>query len=191
MTTNALGVDVGGLDVSAFVEAARYAFVGASILWLVLSARLRRPGWLLAGVVLANAFVWFVTNYPLQQIYGLPLSRDRVGNLALCQVVVAGHSPLRSAQLGQLHFEPFWGAFVAVLSGFDPERALGLYPFLSLLMAMGFALSLYFMRRSLDGTDTRWERVLVAGFATLLSSAPFEYAGIYRQPWMMTFLLKP
>ena len=191
MPTNALGIDVAGLDVSAFLTGARAAFVVASVAWLLFSMRVRRPGWLLAGVLAANAFVWLETNYPLRQVYGLPLSRDRVGNLALCQVVVAGNSPIRSPQLGQLHFEPFWGAFVALSSGFDPERALRVYPFFALIMAVGFVLSLYFGLRPLDGSETRWERVIVAGFATLLSSAPFEYTGIYRQPWMMTFLLKP
>jgi hypothetical protein len=130
--------------------------------------------------------VWLATNYPLQQIYGLT-GRDRVGNLALCQVVAAGNSPIRTAQLGQLHFEPFWGAVMAVLSGFSPDRLLWLYPFMALVTAAGFAVSLYVCFQPWSG----WERALVAGFATLLSSAPFEYTGIYRLPWTMTFLLKP
>jgi hypothetical protein len=180
-------------DLAAVLLAARYAFVAAALVWLLLGLRVRRPGWLVAGVVAANIFVWAETNLPLQQIYGLPASRDRVGNLALCQVVAAGNSPIRTAQLGQLHFEPFWSAFTAVASGFDPDRLLRLYPYFALLASAGFALSLYFALRppASGGAWSGWERALVAGFATLLSSTAFEHTGIYRQPWAMTFLLKP
>jgi len=183
----AMSVDTGLL-------AARYAFVGLALVWLWLATRVRRPSWLIAGVIAANAWVWAETNLPLQQIYGVSRSRDRVGNLALCQVVAAGNSPIRTAQLGQLHFEPFWSAFTAVASGFDPERLLHLYPFFSLLGAAGFALSLYLALRPPEAAGdawSGWERALVAGFATLLSSSPLEHMGIYRQPWAMTFLLKP
>jgi hypothetical protein len=82
---------------------------------------------------------------------------------------------------------------VAVVSGFEPERVLRLYPFLPLMMAAGFALALYAGLSPLArGNDwSAWERVCVAGCATLLSSSPFEFSGIYRVPWAMTFLLKP
>lgn len=157
------------------------------LLWLLVSLRVRRPGFLLLGVLLAIVWVFCATHWPLQSLYGLLTSSDRVGNLALVQVVAAGNSPLHTAQAGQLTFEPFWGLLVAVLSGFNPERVLALYPFLGLATCLGFALSLFVSLRSFSP----WERVLVAGFATLLSSAPFEYAGTYRVPWAMTFLLKP
>jgi hypothetical protein len=144
--------------------------------------------------VAANGYVWLVTNYPLQQLYGFA-ARDRVGNLALCQVVAAGNSPLRTAQLGQLHFEPFWGLLVALLSGFEPDRVLRLYPYFALLAAAGFTVSLYFgLRPPNDGEGqawSGWERALMAAFATLLSSSPLEFTGIYRLPWSLTFLLKP
>lgn len=158
-------------------------------MWLAASLRVRRPGFLLAGVALAIVWLGATTLWPLQSLYGLLTSGDRVGNLALVQVVAAGNSPLRTAQAGQLHFEPFWGLLVAALSGFDPERVLAIYPFLSLLTCVGFALALFFGLRAPGWSP--WERVLVAFFATLLSSAPFEYAGTYRVPWAMTFLLKP
>lgn len=157
--------------------------------WLLLSLWVRRPGFLLLGALLAIVWVFGVTHWPLQSLYGLLTSGDRVGNLALVQVVAAGNSPLHTAQAGQLTFEPFWGLLVAALSGFEPERVLVLYPFLSLATCLGFALSLF---SSLRGEAwSPWERALVAGFATLLSSAPLEYAGTYRVPWAMTFLLKP
>jgi len=187
--------DAGRAEVAALLQAARHAFVLASLAWILLGLKVRRPWWLVAGVVAANAWVWAETTLPLQQIYGLPASRDRVGNLALCQVVAAGNSPIRTAQLGQLHFEPFWSLFTAVVSGFDPERLLRLYPGFALLAAVGFVSSLYGgLRPPRDAGPeawSGWERALVAGFATLLASTPFEHLGIYRQPWAMTFLLKP
>jgi hypothetical protein len=151
--------------------------------------RVRRPGFLLLGVLLALSWVFCATLWPLQSLYGLLTSGDRVGNLGLVQVVAAGNSPLRSPQAGQLTFEPFWGLLVGLLSGFDPERVLWLYPFLSLATSLGFASALYACLRGPAWSE--WERVAVAAFATLLSSAPFEYAGTYRVPWAMTFLLKP
>jgi hypothetical protein len=149
----------------------------------------RRPAFLLLGVLLAITWAFSVTHWPMRSVYGLLTSNDRVGNLALVQVVAAGNSPLRTAQAGQLHFEPLWGLLVAAVSGFDPERVLALYPFFPLLMCLGFALSLYACLRGEGWSPS--ERVLIAAFATLLSSAPFEYAGTYRVPWAMTFLLKP
>jgi hypothetical protein len=195
MTTgaNLFGLDVSWLDVPAFIATSQLLYALVAALWLLLALRLRRPGLLLAGVVAANAWAWFVTNFPLQSLYGVANSSDRLNNLAFCTVVAAGHSPLRTYQAGHIHFEPFWGALVAVLSGWSPDRVLVLYPFLPLVMAAGFALTLGIALRS-DGPDDgwgRWERALVAGFATLLSSAPFEHLGTYRTPWPMTFLLKP
>lgn len=184
-------MDVSGLDVGAFLTGARLLFPVAACLWLAALLRVRRPAWLLAGVVLANAYAWGVTNFPLQRVYGLGVSPDRVGNLGLVQVVAAGNSPLRTAQVGQLHFEPFWGMVVAVLSGGEPERVLRIYPFLSLLMMAGFTLAVYAGLRPRMGGDSGWERAVAAGFATLLSSTPLDATGSYRVPWALTFLLKP
>ncbi|HUG54684.1 MAG TPA: hypothetical protein VMR21_13840, partial [Vicinamibacteria bacterium] len=171
-----------------------------------LVAWLRRPGMLLAGVLLGNAYAWAETNWPLQRVYALGTSSDRVNNVALCQVVAAGHSPLHTPQVGQMHFEPFWAVVTAVLSGWDTERLLALYPFFPLLMAAGFALSLHYALRPRPGAGgappsdaaspadldwSGWERALVALFATLLSSAALDYTSPYRVPWAMTFLLKP
>ena len=99
-----------------------------------------------------------------------------------------------------MHFEPFWAVMTAALSGWDPERLLRIYPLLPLAMAWGFALSLFFALRPLPGGEGKpddpepwsgWERALIALSATLLSSAPLDYAAPYRVPWAMTFLLKP
>ena len=174
--------------------AARLAYPVLALAGLAVLLRWRRPQWLLAGVLAAQAYAWGVTNYPLQRLYALGPSRDRIGNLGLVQVVAAGGSPLQTTQVGQLHFEPFWGLLVAAVSGWEPERVLRLYPFLPLVMAVGFPLALYLGLRPLDKNAdgwSAWERVLVAGFAALLSSSALDYAGAYRVPWARSFLLKP
>jgi hypothetical protein len=165
-----------------------------AVVWLALLRRWRRPEWLLGGVLAAQAYAWTVTNYPLQRLYALGPSRDRIGNLGLAQVVAAGDSPLQTTQVGQLHFEPFWGLLVAAVSGWNPERVLALYPFLSLVVALGFPLAVYYGLKSPDKESdawSGWERALMAGFAALLSSFPLDYAGTFRVPWARTFLLKP
>ena len=197
---NLFGVDVRALDVEAFLAVARHAFPLLALAWLVLVARSRRPSVLLLGVLLANAYAWLETNWPLQRLYALGPSSDRVNNLALCQVVAAGHSPLHTPQVGQMHFEPFWAMVTAIVSGWSPSRLLSIYPFFPAVMACGFALSLYFALRPLttagatsseEGAWSGWERALIALFATLLSSTALDHAGPYRVPWAMTFLLKP
>jgi hypothetical protein len=203
---NLFGVDVRGLDVEAFLSSARHLYPVLALAWLALVLRARRPTLLLAGVLLANAYVWLETNWPLQRLYALGPSSDRVNNLALCQVVAVGHSPLHTPQVGQMHFEPFWAVVTATLSGWDAERLLALYPWLPLVTACGFALSLFFalspgsaaagpasadVAAADEPAWSGWERALIALFATLLSSAPLDYTGPYRVPWAMTFLLKP
>jgi len=193
--TNFLGVDVHGLDVAAFLAAARHLYPVLALIWLAALLRIRRAEWLLAGVVLANAFAWLETNYPLQRIYAFGPSRDRVGNIALAQVVAAGSPVLETWQVGQMHFEPFWGLIVAAASGWNVERVLALYPWFSLVMMVAFAISLYFGMAKPGGPgqdeESPWERAFVAGFATLLCSMPFDFTRPYRAPWALTFLLKP
>jgi hypothetical protein len=199
--TNVFGVDVSQLDVPAFLSLARTLFPLLGLAWLAATVRLRLPGVLLLGVVLANAYVWLETNWPLQRLYALGPSSDRVNNLALCQVVAAGHSPLVGPQIGKAHFEPLWALITSVLSGFDTDRLLRLYAFLPLLAVAAFAVSLYFALRPLQGAPSAdepegggwcpWQRATIAAFATLLASDALDYGGSYRVPWAMTFLLKP
>ncbi|PYQ02598.1 MAG: hypothetical protein DMF82_15585, partial [Acidobacteria bacterium] len=190
--TNFLGVDVHGLDVGAFLAAARHLYPLLAVLWLAALLRIRRAEWLLAGVIAANAFAWLETNYPLQRIYAFGPSRDRVSNIALVQVVATGNPVLETWQVGQLHFEPLWGLLVAAASGWNVERVLRLYPWFSLATMIAFVLSLYLgLRREGTDDESPWERALVAGFATLLCSLPFDFARPYRVPWALTFLLKP
>jgi hypothetical protein len=195
---NLFGADVRTLDAVAFLAQARLLFSLAAVAGLALmlmAPRLRRPGFLLAGVLAANAWAWLETTWPLQRLYALGPSSDRLNNVAMCQGVAAGGSPLATPQVGHVHFEPFWGLLVAVSSGFDPARVLDVYAVMPLVAVCAFAASLYFALRPLRGDPgggwSPWERALIAGAATLLSSAPLDYALTYRVPWAMTFLLKP
>jgi hypothetical protein len=67
------------------------------------------------------------------------------------------------------------------------------YAFLPLFMAWAMALAFYFCLRVDESAEawSGWERAFVAGFVTLLSSAPLDFTGPYGGPWAMTFLLKP
>jgi hypothetical protein len=80
---NLLGVDVAGLDAAAFFRVARTLYPFLALAGLLLSLRVRRPGFLLLGVLLACGYAFFVTHWPLQSLYGLLTSNDRVANLAL------------------------------------------------------------------------------------------------------------
>lgn len=196
---NLLGIDVSGMDVRAFLAGARALFPILALTWLLLVARARKAGGLLAGVLLANAWAFAITNLPLPRLYALGPSLDRVGNVALCQVVAAGGYPLHTWLVGQLHFEPFWSLLVAAVSGWDPEHVLLLYPWFGLVTVLGFALAMYLglAPRPADGVGrpapswTDWERALIAGFATLMASTPLDFVMPHRVPWAMTFLLKP
>jgi len=190
---NALGADVTGLDVAAFLERARLVGALGLVLWALLLARWRRPGVLLGGAVAANAFVWLVTSWPLQRLYALGPSADRLTNLGWCTTVAAAGAPLQTTQVGQLHFEPFWGVLVAALAGFDAERVLALYPFLSLAVAVLLPLAIFFGLRPVTPGEgwSAWERAAAAAAASLLWSAPFDFAGTYRNAWSLSFLLKP
>jgi hypothetical protein len=200
MPRNLFGVDVGGLEVASFVAFWRVAYVGLALAALWLVAWRRRAAWLVLGLLGANALAWAVTTYPLQRLYALGVGRDRVTNLAYCQVVAAGNSPLETMQVGHTHFDRhgrphhvLWGVLVAALSGWDPGRVLTLYGWLPLLMLWGVVLSLYFGLRSPpgDGAWSPWERALVAGGATLLCASPLDFTSPYSPAWSMMFLLKP
>ncbi len=196
---NILGIEVSGLDVEAFLRAGSLLFPLAALCWLAMLLRVRRPAFLLLGVLGANAFVWLMTNYPLARLYALGASGDRLNNLAMCQVVASGHTPFETWQVGQSNLGPglrpyvmLWTVLVSSLSGFDPERLLPLYGLLPLVMACGFALALYFgLGPAGGGFWSPWQRALVAGFATLMASAPTDFMGTYDVPWALMFLLKP
>jgi hypothetical protein len=186
-------VDVSGLDVAAFLAQARLLAALGGLAWVALVLRLRRPAVVLGGVLLANAYVWLISSWPLQRIYALGPSADRLTNVAWCTMVAAGAPPLQTTQVGQIHFEPFWGVLVAALGGFDADRVLALYPFLSLLVALAFPLALYSGLEPAQpgGGWSAWERAAAALAGSLLIAMPFDYVSVYRVPWVRMFLLKP
>jgi hypothetical protein len=193
---NLFGADVSALDVPTFLAAARHLFALAALAWLALLLKLRSPRWLLLGVLLANAWVWAETTWPLQRLYALGPSSDRLNNVAMAQNVAAGRSPLAVPQVETINFEPLWAALVGVLSGFSPDRLLLLYAWMPLLAVTAVALSFYAALRPLPGSEvgegwSPWERALVAAGATLLASDALDFTGPYRVPWAMTFMLKP
>jgi hypothetical protein len=200
MAGNPFGIDVSALDVPSFLAVARLWYPVLALSGLVLVAWRRRSSWLLLGVLLANTFAWAVTNYPLQRLYALGVGKDRVNNLAFCQVAAAGNSPLDTLQVGYTHFSRhgrphhvLWAAVVAALSGWNPGRVLALYAWIPLLMLWGFALALYAGLRPPPGTPgwSGWERACVAGGATLLCASPLDFTSPYSPAWSMVFLLKP
>lgn len=191
---NAFGIDVSRLDVASFLHHLRLAMIVLVLFGLWLLARRGRPVGLVVGVVLANSYVWLATNYPLQRLYALGPSADRVNNVGLAQVVGVGGRPLETTQIYQSHFEPFWGWLVSTLALGDPERLLRIYPFLSLIIVAAFAVSIYAALRPpapASEWPEPWERALMAGFATLLCAAPMDFQEDLRNPWSMTFVLKP
>jgi hypothetical protein len=193
MGENLFGIGVSNLDVERFLATGRHLFPLLALGWLAVGLRLRRPAFVAGGVALANAYAWLLTSYPLQSLYGMGTSEDRLGNLGLCQVVAAGNSPLRTTQVGQLHFEPFWSLLVALASGFDTRRVLSLYAYLPLAVMVGFVAALYLALRPPRGL-VGWspgERAAVAAFTTLVASSPLDFAHLYRVPWAHMFLLKP
>ncbi|MCU0241088.1 MAG: hypothetical protein MUF51_01540 [Vicinamibacteria bacterium] len=194
---NLIGMDVSRWNVAEFLARSELMMIAVFLLGLVWLSKKQQPALLWAAILGGNAYVFWVTNAPLMRLYALGPSYDRLGNVGLCQVVATGNSALQTYQVGQLHFEPFWSALVAALAGFDPVRVLRLYPFLPLIMALAYALSLGLGLRmkaagdAAEGAWGTWERAVIALFATLLSSSPLDYAGPYRVPWSMMFLLKP
>lgn len=182
--------------VRSSIEATRALYLIGALAWLALVPRVRRPAFLLAGVLAANAAAWWMTEAPLQRPYAVGASRDRLHNLAACQVVAAGNSVAETWQAGQPqaqgrpHYRS-WPLFVAVVSGFDADRVLVAYRWLPLAILLAFATSLYAALAARPVGDAGWQAATAALFATLLSSHALDFAGPYRVPWVMSFLLKP
>lgn len=196
---NAFGIDTVGLDLPAFFGLARLAFVAVFIAW-ALSLERARTRWLaLAGLVGLIGLGWLASNYPLQRLYGLQYPGDRLRNLSWCMSVAAGNGPLSAGIIGHASLDPVWAGLVALMSLKDPERALAIYPYLSLFAMVALALSLFwhFDRAhtsdvgELGRNEIRNRALVVALFAVLLATPPLDYLGPFRGYWAKMFLLKP
>jgi hypothetical protein len=179
----------------AFLTSARLAAIVVFAIWGLGTLWIRRPVWVLGGVLGWCAYLWSISTLPLGRIYALGVGNDRLNNLALCTPVAAGAPFWETYQVGQLNWEPFWSLFTAALSGWNADRLLRIYPYLPLLVVVGFAMSLYAgLRPAADSEGdawSAWERAFAVFFALLLSTAPLDYEGRYRANWSVNFLLKP
>jgi len=196
---NLFGFDVQTLDVTALIASVQVLW------WLSCAAAvfvLARKGaeavarpWriLIALAVLGHFFAWFVTMFPLPNTYGVNGSLDRENHLGWIEVIVAGNSPLRSFQVDQIHFEPLWPNLIALLSLKNPENigvvlqtaplAIGILFILSVFVCVAKGLS--------DEPESRMEGAFAAFFALLMASAYIDQTAPFRNPWALTFLLKP
>lgn len=189
---NAFGVDVSRSDAATATAFLHGLFwLGLALIVLQLWRGRLTPRGLAVAVGAAAIGTFAATIWPLQRIYGLGVGWDRLNQVGLVSVVAAGHSPLQTAQVGHLHFEPFWGFFVAVLSGFDVDRVLALYPFLPLIPLAGFSAALWWAWGQGRPPEERWEAALMTAAGALLVADPLDSTGVYRDPWSLTFLLKP
>jgi len=163
--------------------------------WALSTLKIRRPVWIVAGTLVWCVYLWAVTTLPLGRVYGLGTSGDRLNNMAICTPVAAGSPFYETHQVGQLNWEPFWSAFTAALSGWNPDRLVRIYPYLPLLVVCAFGVSLYLGLRppgdAPAGTWSGWERAFATFFALMLSTSPLDEGGTYRAGWSVNFLLKP
>ena len=184
-----LEVDLVALGDRLLAFRAGFAVVSALFVWQL--SRRGRPAFLLALVLIANAFIWAQTVLPLARPYALGESHDRAGNMQLAAVVAEGRPFYESAQTGQYSIEPGWGLVAAAVSGFDSRRLLSLYSYFSLAAPLLVALGIFYgFGGRASGLDS-WDRAVAAYFGTLLVARGIDFSEYFSDPWAMMFLLKP
>jgi len=196
---NFLGISVGELDTAEFLSAGRALYVVAYLAWVLLLVRARKvgSGWVVIVIVFALVG-WFLTNYPLQRLYGLEAGMDRQRNLWWCATAAAGNAPWESGVVGGNNLEPAWALLVSALSLFDPALVMKVYPFLPAVAITLAGISFFFSFRNrpdLESRERDAERIL-SGFLVvflilLAPTGPLDYLSPYRGFWQRTFLLKP
>lgn len=197
---NLFGIDVQALDVetlTAGIHLMWWLLSGFTAWWFLRRARRQSAGqsWraVLALSMLGHLLGWFVTIFPLPNLYGINGSLDRENHLGWVQVIVAGNSPIRSFQVGQIHFEPLWPNLVALASLYRPELIDVVMQVAPLAVGVLFLLSVFgCVSRGLGGTDeSRNEAVFAGFFALLLASTYADQTAPFRNSWALTFVLKP
>jgi hypothetical protein len=197
---NLFGFDVQRLDVPALVTRVHgvwWVLCALSFLYLVSRARRSEPtrSWrLIVGLAIAgHALAWFVTMFPLPNVYGLNASKDRENHLGWTQVIVAGNSPIRSSQVNQLSFEPLWPNLAALASFYRADRVDFTFQIAPLVAGILFVLSVYIcVSRGLGGDEAaKTEAAFGAFFALLLASSLTDQTAPFQNSWALTFLLKP
>lgn len=194
---NLFGFQVQDLNLGAFLAEMRLAFVVISLTGAALS--LLRPdskttGRIILGIGIAgHALAWLATMFPLENVYGANASSDRANHLGLANVMALGFSPLHTFQVNHLHFEPLWPLLTAMAAGFDVDLVPLVFQLAPLLVgiALLFTVRFAWTRGSPKTPDTEPEAALAAMGALLLMAVPGDFAGLFRNPWALTLLLKP
>ena len=194
---NLFAFNLDGMDVDRWLAAARLVFTVVALLGAALLTRGaddRRAGRIVLGIAATgHLLAWFATMFPLPNVYGANGSMDRENHLGWANVVALGFSPLHTSQVHHLHFEPVWPLLVALASGFNVDRVNLVFQWAPLLAGLALLLSL----RScwIRGMEPSEHRNVEAAFAALgallLIAVPGDFAGPFRNPWALTFLLKP
>jgi hypothetical protein len=196
LTFNLFGVAIDGLDVPLFLAGARVLFVIA-VFALAMASRGRNPRQtalaVLAAGIAGHSLAWFATMFPLPNMYGVNGSMDRENHLGWANMVAQGFSPLQTFQLDHLHFEPVWPLITAIFAGFDIERVPLVFQWSPLVLGLLVLFSVRFVwaRTASPGSENPVEASFAGLGALLLLSVPGDYAGPFRDPWALTFLLKP
>ncbi len=194
---NLFGVAIDGLDTSALLAATRVTFVIVTLLgaWLARRDSDGRSGgrivfWI--GVA-GHSLAWVATMFPLVGVYGMNASQDRENHLGWANVVALGFSPLHTYQVNHLHFEPLWPLLTALASGFDVDAVPRVFQWSPLIVGLALLVSIRFAwTRGQNPSETREaEAAFAAMGALLLVAVPGDFAGAFRNPWALTFLLKP
>ena len=194
---NLLGVSLEGLDLPAFLAQIRIGFVALALLGVALIVRGRddrRVARIVLCVgVLGHALAWYATMFPLPNVYGANGSQDRENHLGWTNVVALGFSPLRTYQVNHLHFEPVWPLITAAAAGFEVDRVPAVFQWAPLVVGLALLLSIRFawIRGRTTSDEIRVEAAFAALGGLMLMATPGDFAGPFRNPWALTFLLKP
>lgn len=193
---NLLGLPVDGLDPAPFLLAMRVSFVLLALLGIVLLARggdPRRAARVVLAVGLAgHTLAWCATMVPLPNVYGANGSQDRENHLGWANVVALGFSPLHTFQVDHLHFEPVWPLITAAVAGFEVDRVAAVFQWMPLVVGLALLFSIRFVwGRGMAGPVVSLEAAFAALGAILLLATPQDFAAPFRNPWALTFLLKP
>ena len=194
---NLFGFDIDGLDLAGFLSACRLSFAVTAVIGALLSGRSgddRRTGRIVFGLgAVGHTLAWFATMFPLPNVYGANGSMDRENHLGWANVVAQGFSPLRTFQVNHLHFEPVWPLLTAIAAGFNLDRVNLVFQWAPLIIGLALLFSVRFAW--IRGGITKEAPETVAAFAALgallLMATPGDFSGPFRNPWALTFLLKP
>ena len=194
---NLFGFGIDTLNAETFVAAMRVTFVTLALIGAAMAGRDaegKRAGRIVFFVAISGfTLTWLATMFPLPNVYGTNGSQDRENHLGWANVVALGFSPLRTFQVNHLHFEPVWPLLTAFATGFNVDRVQLVFQCAPLVLGLLLAFSIRFAWiRGHDGSNAaRTEAAFAALGALLLIGVPGDSDGIFRNPWALTFLLKP